>query len=323
MRRRIRVMVGASFMLALTAWAMASTPGGERDGPVAVAGRRSLIIHGTGDVSLDPVHISAFQTHGYDWAWSGVGDLFRDDDLTLVNLECPVTHVVDPVPKAFILRCDPAALPAARGAGVDVVSQANNHAYDQGSSGLLDSLERLRAAGLSPVGAGSDRAEALSAEVFSIDGWSVAVVGIDQVLDPLDAVAGSDKPGTAAGHDFGLALRAIRRADASSDVLLVTIHWGVEGETRPTALQVEQAHRLVRAGADAIFGAHAHRIQSMETYRGRPIFYGLGNFVWPDLSAAGSDTAVAEVRVGSDGTFRGRFLPAEIVSDGHPLLVPR
>jgi hypothetical protein len=287
--------------------------------------RGTLVIHGTGDVSLDPAYLPVFRSKGYGWAWSGLGGLFERDDLTVVNLECPATRVVAPVPKQFNFRCDPAALPSARRAGVDVANQSNNHAYDQGPDGLVDSLKRIRAAGLTPVGAGRNRDEALRAAVFELKGWSVAVVGIDEVLDPITMAAGPNTPGTAAGHDFGLAMKAVRDAAADADVVVVAIHWGVELDTRPRPYQIAEAHRLIDAGADVIFGAHSHRLQPMETYRGRPIFYGLGNFVWPHLSEAGSTTAVAEVTVepggsGAAARFRGRLLPAFIVSDGHPVL---
>jgi poly-gamma-glutamate capsule biosynthesis protein CapA/YwtB (metallophosphatase superfamily) len=281
------------------------------------------VIHGTGDVSLDPSQIPAFRTHGYTWAWSGLGRLFRSDDLTVVNLECPATDVVDPQPKAFAIRCDPQALPAARLAGVDVANQANNHAYDDGPSGLVDSLTSIRAAGLVAVGAGTDQSEALRAASLQIGGWTVAVLGIDEVLDPVDEVAGPDKPGTAAGHDFALALQAVREAALSSDLVVVMIHWGVELDARPRQYQVEQAHRMIDAGADVIFGSHPHRLQPMETYRGRPIFYSLGNLVWPRLTTATRVTAIAEVVVTPDGAIRTRLLPVEIVSDGHPVLVGR
>jgi poly-gamma-glutamate capsule biosynthesis protein CapA/YwtB (metallophosphatase superfamily) len=280
-----------------------------------------LVIHGGGDVSLDPSQISAFRVHGFGWAWSGLGSLFDRDDLTLVNLECAATEMVDPVPKAFTIRCDPRALPAARRAGVDVVSQGNNHAYDEGPAGLVDSLRSIRAAGLVAVGAGGDATDALRAASLRVNGWSIAVLGIDEVLDPPDEVAGPNKPGTAAGHDFALALRAIRAAAASSDLVIVMVHWGVELDARPRLYQVEQSHKMIDAGADVIFGAHSHRLQPMETYRGRPIFYSLGNLVWPRLRRPMSTSAVAEVVVAADGTIRASLLPVEIMSDGHPVLV--
>jgi poly-gamma-glutamate capsule biosynthesis protein CapA/YwtB (metallophosphatase superfamily) len=307
-------MAGASLVLAL-----ASCTGISSELTVPSA-RAALVIHGTGDVSLDPSQIPAFRTRGYGWAWSGLDGLFVDDDLTVVNLECPATDVVDPVAKAFTIRCDPAALPEARLAGVDVASQGNNHAYDDGPAGLVDSLGRIEGAGIATVGAGTDAADALRAARLQIDGWTVAVLGIDEIVDPPDEVAGPDKPGVAAGHDFALTVRAIRAAAASSDLVVVTIHWGVELDARPRAYQVRQAHRMVDAGADVIFGSHAHRLQPVETYRGRPIFYCLGNFVWPRLGPISRSTAVAEVTVAPDGAIAARMLPVEIASDGHPLL---
>ena len=282
--------------------------------------RGTLVIHGTGDVSLDPDCIPAFRTEGYDWAWSGLGDLFREDDLTVINLECPATDVSAPEAKTFVFRCDPAALPVAKRFGVEVANLANNHAYDHGPEGLLDSIRNVRRAGLAPVGAGANRDRALRAAYLELDGWRVAVVGLSEVLDPDYQVAGPHTPGTAAGNDFGLALRAIRDAARRADLVVVSIHWGYELDTQPREYQVEEAHRMIDAGADVIFGHHAHRLQPMDTYRGRPIFYGLGNFVWPHLSEEGSTTAVARVRVTPEGRFRGRLLPASIVSDGHPVL---
>jgi len=232
-------------------------------------------------VSLDPSYIPAFRTKGYGWAWSGLSGLFQRDDLTVINLECPTTDVIDPESKEFVFRCDPAALPVARRSGVEVANQANNHAYDQGPNGLLDSIRQIRRAGIAPVGAGADRERALRAATFDLRGWRVAVVGIDEVLDPTYMVAGQDRPGTAAGLDFGLALRAVRQAAARADIVVVMIHWGVELDTQPRAYQVEEAHRMIDAGADVIFGSHSHRLQPLDTYRGRPIFYSLGTSCGP------------------------------------------
>ena len=98
------------------------------------------------------------------------------------------------------------------------------------------------------------------------------------------------------------------------------IHWGVELEARPRPYQVRQAHRMIDAGADVIFGAHPHVLQPMETYRGRPIFYSLGNLVWPRVSEDASASAVAEVTIAPDGTIRAKTVRIEIVSHGHPVI---
>lgn len=282
--------------------------------------RGRLVIHGTGDVNLDPSYIASFAVNGYEYAWSGLDGLFLEDDLTVVNLECPASDEGAIIPKEFNFRCDPAALPAMRRAGVEVANQANNHGYDYGPEALLDSVANLRRAGIEPVGAGSDDRKALAPAILEIDGWTVAVVGLGMVVDPAASVAGPDHPGIAAGHDTDAMLRAIRAAEARADLVIVTIHWGVELDTEPRAEQVELGEDFVEAGADIVFGHHAHRLQPVTHHRGRPIFWGLGNFVWPNFSAEGSTTAVARAVVRPDGSVRGTLLPAFIEAPGHPVL---
>ncbi len=143
---------------------------------------------------------------------------------------------------------------------------------------------------------------------------------MDEVLDPLDAVAGPNKAGTAVGHAFDRALNAVKVAARLATIVIVNIHWGVELDTVPRDYQVDEAHRMIDAGADIIFGGHSHRLQPMETYAGRPIFYSLGNFVWPNFSSAGATTAVAEVTVGPRERYKGRLIPAFIEFPGHPVL---
>jgi poly-gamma-glutamate synthesis protein (capsule biosynthesis protein) len=282
--------------------------------------RGSLVIHGAGDVSLDPSYISTYASQGYGYAWSGLNGLFEHDDLTVVNLECAVSKLGSPVPKEFNFRGDPAALPVMRKAGVEVANMANNHSYDFGPVALLDTRNNILDARLEPVGAGKDPAEALAPAIFERNGWKIAVVGLDEVVDPPEAVAAPGHPGTAAGHDFHAMLDAVRAADQDADLVVVDIHWGVELDTVPRSYQVTEGHKLVDAGADIIFGGHSHRLQPLDIYKGKPIFWSLGNFVWPNFSAEGSRTGVAEVHVSPDGDLRARILPAFIQAPGHPVL---
>jgi poly-gamma-glutamate capsule biosynthesis protein CapA/YwtB (metallophosphatase superfamily) len=332
------VLAAGGFALARTVWDQPAPPGTGAEPspslppvgasptpttPVSPSGRAEgpLVIHGTGDVSLDPSYIATFASRGYGYAWSGMGGLFRRDDLTVVNLECAVSDVGTAVPKEFNFRGDPDALPAMREAGVEVANLGNNHSYDFGPDALLDTVRNVERAGIASVGAGATQEDALAPALFDLDGRHVAVLGFDQVVDPFpEAVATDSKPGTAAGHDTSLMIGAIRDAADRADIVVVVIHWGVELDTRPRPGQVALGHRMVEAGADVIFGSHSHRLQPMETYHGRPIFYGLGNFVWPNLSEAGSTTAVADVTVSPQGRYRGRLLPAFIAAPGHPVL---
>jgi poly-gamma-glutamate capsule biosynthesis protein CapA/YwtB (metallophosphatase superfamily) len=272
-------------------------------------------------VSLDPDYIPNFRSQGFTYAWSGLNGLFRRDDLTVVNLECSVSDIGSPIPKEFTFRGDPAGLPAMKAAGVDVANMGNNHSYDYGPEALLDTRQSLLAAGIEPVGAGKDPAEALKPALFAVDGWRIAVLGFDKVVDPYPtAVAAPGHPGTAAGHNLDLMARTVRAVSAHSDLTVVMIHWGVELDTQPRSIDVELGHRFIDAGADVIFGGHSHRLQPLDFYKGRPIFWSLGNFVWPNFSTVGSTTAVAEVTVSPAGKFSARLIPAFIESSGHPVL---
>jgi poly-gamma-glutamate synthesis protein (capsule biosynthesis protein) len=124
----------------------------------------------------------------------------------------------------------------------------------------------------------------------------------------------------ASGDDVATMTAAVKAASAVADLVFVTIHWGVERDTTPRPDDVARAHAMIDAGADGIFGHHAHRLQPIDSYRGRPIAWGLGNFVWPMLSDAGSRSAVAEFVVNPEGTVAGCLLPARITAPGRPEL---
>jgi len=282
--------------------------------------RGRLVIHATGDVNLDANYIPNLRTNGYDYAWSGLNGLFRRDDLTIVNLECAVSELGSPLPKDFTFRGDPAALPAMRKAGIEVANLGNNHARDFGVEALIDTRKNLLEHDIRPVGAGRNAAQAHEPAFFEIKGWKVAVLGFGGVVPGEDWIAGPDHPGMADGDDIASMVAAVEAADRIADLVMVTIHWGVELDTKPRPEDVERAFAMIDAGADAIFGHHSHRLQPVSRYKGRPIFWSLGNFVWPNLSVAGSTTGVAEVRVTRSGKVTGRLLPAFIESSGHPVL---
>ena len=175
--------------------------------------RGTLLIHGAGDTNVDPSYIPNLRQFGYSYALSGLRGLFLHDDLTVVNLECAVSNLGSAVPKEFNFRGDPRALPFLKAGGVEVANMGNNHSYDYGPDALVDTRRNIAKAGLAPVGAGKDPAEAEKPAIFHRKGWTIAVVGIDEVLDPEPAEqAQPGHPGTACGHDVDCMVREIRLA---------------------------------------------------------------------------------------------------------------
>ncbi len=288
--------------------------------PTTVAERGWLVIHGTGDVNLDGDVIRALRTNGYGHAWSGLGGLFGADDLTIINLECSPSPDGPPEPKEFVFACDTEAYPAAVEAGIDVVNLGNNHSQDHGKAAMLEGRRILEGVGLNPIGAGWNEAEAGKPAFFDLNGWRVAVIGFGGVFPHEGWFATPDRPGMRDGDTIDRMVDAVESADRFADIVIVTIHWGVELDDRPRPEDAERARAMIAAGADAIFGHHPHRLQSLEIVDGRPVAWSLGNFVWPSLSLAGSTTAVARVVVSPDGEIDACLIPAFIESPGHPVL---
>jgi poly-gamma-glutamate capsule biosynthesis protein CapA/YwtB (metallophosphatase superfamily) len=274
-----------------------------------------IVVHGTGDVNLDPGQLHLLAS-GYEEPWTGVRELFRSDDVTVINLECAASDKGSKVPdKEFNFRC-PRGFEAMRESGVDVANQGNNHSLDFGAAAAMDARVNLSRAGVIPVGTGHDADEAHEPAILHVKGKTVAVLGFGGVIPFRGWVARPGHPGMADGDDIPSMVAAVKAADAIADLVFVAIHWGAERETKPQAGDVQRAHAMIDAGADGIFGHHAHRLQPLEFYKGRPIFYGLGNFVWPRPGA----TAVAEVIVEPEGKIRACLLPGRI-SGGRPSLV--
>jgi poly-gamma-glutamate capsule biosynthesis protein CapA/YwtB (metallophosphatase superfamily) len=267
----------------------------------------------TGDLMLNRPIVKAPRSPGADEVWA----LLAGADLVFANLECPLTARTAPADKVVAFRSDPAMAHELRGAGVDVVTLANNHMVDQGMDGMFDTLAALKAAGVASVGAGGDLAEAVAPAVLSAGGRRVAFVGLATTL-PQGCAAAPDRPGLApvrvttsyvadaAGleetpgiapfvetrawpGDVDAAAAAVAAARAQADACIVGIHWGVPNgwvaqfQDPLCDYQRPLAAALVRAGADVVVGHHPHVLHGIELIDGRPVFYSLGNFLFHTL----------------------------------------
>ena len=290
----------------------------DHDQPTAALQRSRLVVHHVGDVNLDPDYLPTLHGLGYDAVWDGVRDTFAAADLVIANLECAPTRGGVPQPKQFLFRCELDALPAMRQSGVDVVSLANNHSGDYGIPAMVEGVDNVEAAGLVAVGVGTDEAEAYAPRIVEVDGWRIAILGFGGVVPEPSWTSRGDLPGQATGYDPVRMAEAVAVAREDADLVIATVHWGAEGALEPRPEDVTKAEAMIAAGADVVFGHHAHRLQPLEEVDGTPVFWNLGNFVWPRLSQAGARTAVAEWIIDPDGTVTSCLLPAEIDDRGVP-----
>ena len=259
-------------------------------------------------------------------------------DVAVVNLETSVGAGGSPEPgKRFTFQAPPTALAALAAAGVDVATMANNHALDFGPEMLPSTFAAIADAAegqppLAVVGIGRDAGEAFGPAVTDVGGTSVATIGAtvaatDPTADPTGHwAATATSPGTADAVDPRLLLQAVARAAESSDVVVVYVHWGIQGERCPSAGQRSLAVRLVERGADVVVGSHTHRLQADGRLGDGYVAYGLGNYAWYTPSPGDiADTGVLTLTVQPPESQEGRatvsdadWEPARIGTDGLP-----
>ncbi len=287
--------------------------------------RERLVIHHVGDVNLDPGYVPVLREAGFAAAWDGVRDTFAAADLVMVNLECAATDGGTPQDKQFVFRCALDGLEPMREAGVDVVTLANNHSGDYGIPGMVESRYNVEAAGIEAVGVGEDEADAYAPRILEINGWRVAIIGFGGVVPVPEWTARGGLPGQPTGYDPNRMAEAIAVAAADADLVIATVHWGEEGALEPREEDRVKAEAMIEAGVDVVFGHHAHRLQPLERVDDVPVFWNLGNFVWPRHSQAGATTAVAEYVIEPDGAVTACLIPFEIDATGtpHPTGEPR
>jgi len=246
-------------------------------------------------------------TEGWAALFSELADVFRGVDFGFVNLETPVAPAHSHGTKPFLFDA-PVDLPQAlKTVGIKIVSFANNHAMDQGWAGFAETREHLKELGLQFAGTSDTGTTGFQPVITESKGIKVGWLGMTRWLnggrnpdkDELPHVnffPYAGEPGADTGTTEEQVLAAVKAARGQCDLLVVSIHWGVEYATAPRTEDVELAHKIMEAGASVIVGHHPHVLQAVESYhthdvppgadgkggeagRDTVIFYSLGNFL--------------------------------------------
>ena len=265
-------------------------------------------------------------------AWDHAGPVLAEYDTVFAQNERLYSATTDLPGVGFTELTRPEHVAALRLGHLDVVSFASNHCYDLGPDVLLETVGALRDQGFAVIGAGKDIAEARTPAVLERGGLRIGFLGYSSVLRKgYEARPGKPgaapmrahtlyeqtdyQPGTAPRirtfadrEDLAALLADIASAKQDTDFLAVSLHWGVHLVKGVIAdYEKEIAHAAIDAGADMIIGHGPHILKAVEIYRGKPIFYSLGNFCFDmplDLIKAGM-ARNAEFRelIESHGTF--------------------
>ncbi|WP_290904851.1 CapA family protein [Aquabacterium sp.] len=246
----------------------------------------------------------------------------KQADVRIANLECVVASTGKAFDKPWTFLAHPRVLGVLK-RHVDVVSVANNHSGDFGRAAFAEMLQRLHAAGLPHIGGGRDLASAHAPHLIVRDGLKIALLGYDEFF-PRHFEAGHDHPGVAWSEDEQV-VDDIRRARSvhGADIVIPFMHWGQEHEPLANARQRQLARLMIDAGADAVVGTHPHVVQDTETYRGKPIVYSLGNFVFDGFSSLDNRTGwMLFMTVGREGVRQWHTEAVRTDVDGTPWPVP-
>ncbi len=199
-------------------------------------------------------------------------------DLALANMEEVAVTNWSYHPHGTVFTGNPAYLTGIKDAGFDWVSMGNNHVGDFGPAGVLQAIGYLNQHGLLHGGAGKNTQAAHEPSIITVGDAKVAVLSYDTVAPVYNATA--TRAGSARMTPAWLKVDIAAARAAGADVVIVWPHWGTEYTTGPSAFQVTLAHAAIDAGADLVIGNHPHWAQAMEVYKGRPIWYALGNFTF-------------------------------------------
>ncbi|MDZ7793995.1 MAG: CapA family protein [Spirochaetia bacterium] len=249
-------------------------------------------------------------TEGLHTIFQDTLPILQQQDLLIGNLEGAVTRHSVATPKSYNFRFSPQVLPWLREAGFDYLSITNNHSYDYGSKGFLDTLHHLRESGLHTSGAGKTPQEAYTPTELSIKGTTISILSAAAYPQEKNGFDGrsqaqvtDDRPGTI--FSGPRVLETLRRTSSPDNIDIMVAHGGEEWHSSPSEEQRQFYRAGIDAGADIVFAHHPHVLQGMEAYRGGLIAYSLGNFIFPGMYEI---PYAEESLILSAGFYGGRLL---------------
>ncbi len=266
----------------------------------------------TGDVTLAN-HFQSYVRHNFSYPFARAPWL-KKADIAVINLEGPLTTVNEAIAKPYVFKADPEYARMLKMAGVDLADLANNHIFDYGAQGLLQTIEALQKVGIRYVGAGCNKEEAHRPVIFTIKGLKIGFLAYYGVKAHEESHPATDSTAGTALRRLKWIRQDVRALRPRVDFLVVMFHWGFEKESQPRAFQIRFAHRVISYGADLIVGHHPHVLQGVEKYKQGLVVYSLGNFIFGGNHRARYQTAVLQVNipVNNPRQWTIRFLPLQV-----------
>ncbi len=255
--------------------------------------KEDLRIVAVGDILLGRGVESRLEKNGksFEYPFEKTVDILKRGDVVFGNLEEPITDSTKSLlginqGGKYVLKNKVKAFEGIKYAGFNLLSLANNHILDYYEKGLFDTINILDSNGIAHSGAGKNLEEARKPAILEKNGYKIAMLSYTDMSEVLYKgspqlmfIAGKDKPGVAP-RKIEYIMEDVLKAREQADLLIVSLHWGKEESFDVLPEQIEMAHRLIDSGVDIILGHHPHQFHGIEIYKGKPIVYSMGNFIF-------------------------------------------
>ncbi len=261
----------------------------------------------------------------YEKAFEKVAPVLRQGDIVFANLESPITassHSLDSNRK-IVLKAKPETVSALTSAGFNLISLSNNHMLDYYDKGLFDTMAILDENHIAHAGGGKNIDEARKPAIIEKNGLKVGLLAYTDMAelvfagDPyLSFAAGTDKSGLVP-RKYETVREDVLKLRDQVDILAVSLHWGVEDSFKVSADQVEFAHKLIDDGVDLILGHHPHQFQGMEIYKGKPILYSMGNFIFDQNDPENMEGFIVDLKYKGSELSEFAAIPVRVIEKSY------
>ena len=270
----------------------------------------SITLTFAGDTMASGTVASYLRNNGYQYPWKQVRKELIKSDLTMVNLETPVSERGEAEHKQYAYRSHPDLIKGMDWAGIDIVTVANNHSLDYGRQAFNDTLNHLNEFNIHYVGGGLNEQQAYQHKVLNIKGKDISFVAFSRVLPSVSWYARDNRSGLASGYQLERMYDVVKKASIHSDLTVVYLHWGKELANEPEPKEKGIAHHLIDLGADLVIGSHPHVLQGFEFYKGKLIAYSLGNFLFTtSYQKVARQSGILHVTIEPDHTQKAKLIP--------------
>lgn len=308
----------------------------DKDESVSLGGSKNDIepikIKAVGDIVLGrgvEYHLND-QKKDYTYPFQYVVDILRMGDIVFGNLEVPMTESdkgLDPDGK-YVIKSKEKAVEGIKYAGFNILNLANNHIMDYYEKGLFDTIDVLDRSNILHCGAGKNIDDARIPAIIDVRNTTVAVLGYTDMAeyvykgDPMISFAAGEEKSGVAPRELELIKDDIEKIRHNADIIIISLHWGVEDSFEVTSSQREFAYKLIDEGADIILGHHPHRFQGIEIYKDKPIVYSMGNFIFDQNNPSNQESFIVDMQITERRLTSIELIPVRTISKTH-IIIPK